>query len=57
LSTNSSALPLTQHGVVFDAIAKITQLQMESGRSIFSLEREMEQFWEGEVEFKRFKTV
>jgi len=42
--------PTTQHGVVFDAIAKITQLQMESGRSIFSLEREMEQFWEGEVE-------
>jgi len=38
--------PVTQHGPVFDAVAKITQLEIENGRSLFSLEREMQKFWD-----------
>lgn len=38
--------PKTQHGIVFDAVAKITQLQIVNGRSLFSLEREMNTFLE-----------
>ena len=33
--------PMTQQGPVFDAVAKITQIQIVRGQSLFSVEREM----------------
>ena len=36
--------PITQHRPVFDAVAKIIQLEIENGRKLFSLEREMQKF-------------